>query len=91
MAKKKFSIAGYLQVIEVLPSSTSAMFLLQRKRFCHNFHYVKSVQIRSFFWSVFSCIRTEYGDLLRKSLYSVKIQENADQKKLLIWTLFTQC
>ena len=26
---------------------------------------MKSVQIRSFFWSVFSCIRTEYGDLLR--------------------------
>ena len=24
------------------------------------FHCVKSVQIRSFFWSVFSCIRTEY-------------------------------
>ena len=23
-------------------------------------HYVKSVQIRSYFWSVFSCIRTEY-------------------------------
>ena len=35
------------------------------------FHYVKYVQIRSFFWSVFSCI-----------------QENADQKILLIWTLF---
>ena len=27
------------------------------------FHCVKSVQIRSFFWSVFSCIRAEYGDL----------------------------
>ena len=27
---------------------------------------MKSVQIRSFFWSVLSCIRTEYGDLLRK-------------------------
>ena len=27
-------------------------------------HCVKSVQIRSYFWSVFSCIRTEYGDLL---------------------------
>ena len=26
------------------------------------FHCVKSVQIRSFFWSVFSCIQTEYGD-----------------------------
>ena len=24
-------------------------------------HYVKSVQIWSLFWSVFSCIRTEYG------------------------------
>ena len=24
-------------------------------------HCVKSVQIRSYFWSVFSCIRTEYG------------------------------
>ena len=33
---------------------------------------VKSVQIRSFFWSVFSCIRTKYGDLLRKSPYSVR-------------------
>ena len=28
-------------------------------------HYVKSVQIRSFFWSVFSRIHTEYGEILR--------------------------
>ena len=27
-------------------------------------HYVKSVQIQSFFWYVFSLIWTEYGDLL---------------------------
>ena len=26
-------------------------------------HCVKSAQIRSYFWFVFSCIRTEYGDL----------------------------
>ena len=26
-------------------------------------HYVKSVQIRSFFWSVYSCIRTEYRNI----------------------------
>ena len=45
-----------------------------------DFHYVKSVQIQSYFWSVFSCIRTEYGYLLRKSSYSVRIQENLDQK-----------
>ena len=43
-----------------------------------------------FFWSVFSCIRTEYRDLYRKSPHLVRIQENTDQKKLLIWTLFTQ-
>ena len=54
-------------------------------------HCVKSVQIRSFFWSVFSCIRTKYGDLRSKSPYSVRIQENTDQKKLRIWTLFTKC
>ena len=46
--------------------------------------YVKSVQIRSFFWSVFSCIWTECRDLLLKSPYSVRIQENTDQKKLCI-------
>ena len=52
-------------------------------------HYVKSVQIRSFFWSVFSCIRTEYG-LNTDSPCSVRMRENTDQKKLRILTLFTQ-
>ena len=52
---------------------------------------MKSVQIRSFFWSVFSCIWTGYGDLRCKSPYSVRIQENKDQKKIRIRTLFTQC
>ena len=40
---------------------------------------MKSVQLRSYFWSVFSCIRIEYGDLRRKSPYSIRIQENTDQ------------
>ena len=52
---------------------------------------VKSVQIISFVWSVFSCIWTEYGDLSSKSSYSVQIQESKEQKKLRTWTLFTQC
>ena len=33
-----------------------------------------------FLWSVFSRIRTEYGEILHISSYSVRIQENADQK-----------
>ena len=35
-------------------------------------------------------IWTEYGDLLRKSPYSIRIQKNMDQEKLRIWTLLTQ-
>ena len=53
-------------------------------------HYVKSIQTRSFFWSVFSRIWTEYGEILRNSQYSVQMRENIDQNKLSIWTLFTQ-
>ena len=33
-------------------------------------HCVKSVQIRSFFWSVFSRIRTEYGDIVSLRIQS---------------------
>ena len=53
------------------------------KLFC-----VKSVQIRSFCRSVFSRIRTEYGEIL--SIFSPNAVKY-DQKKLRIWTLFTQC
>ena len=53
-------------------------------------HCVKSVQIRSFFWSVFSHVRAEYGEVRSISPYSVRIRENTDQKKLRIWTLFIQ-
>ena len=53
-------------------------------------HCVKSVQIRSFFWSIFSRTRTVYGMILRISPYSVRMRENKDQKKLRIWILFTQ-
>ena len=56
-----------------------------------HFHCVKSVQIRSFSWFLFSRISTECGDLRGKSLCSVRIRENTDQKKLRIWTPFTQC
>ena len=47
---------------------------------------MKCVQIRSLFWSVFSRIWTEYGVVQSISLYSVRMRENTDQKKLLFWT-----
>ena len=43
-----------------------------------------------FFLSVFSGIRTEYEEILCDFLYSIRMWENTDQKKLHIWTLFTQ-
>ena len=51
---------------------------------------VKTVQVRNFFWSVFPCTLTEYGDLFLKSPYLARIQENTDQKKFRIWILFTK-
>ena len=36
------------------------------------------------------CPNTELF-LVRIFLYSIRIQENTDQKQLRIWTLFTQC
>ena len=68
---------------------------MRKTNYCFNdggylIHCVKIVQIRSLFWSVFSCTRTKHGNLRSKSPYSVQIQENTDQKKLGIWTLFTQ-
>ena len=39
------------------------VYFLTARRWKFNIHCVKSVQIRSFFWSVFPCIRTEYRKL----------------------------
>ena len=44
-----------------------------------------------FFWSLFFRIRTEYRKIPRISPYSIPMRKNTDQKKLRIWTLFTQC
>ena len=43
-------------------------------------HSVKSVQVRSFSWSVFSRIRTEYREMRSILPYSVQMRENTDQK-----------
>ena len=40
----------------------------------------EKLSVQSFFCSAFSRIWTEYGDLLSKFLYSVKMQENTNQK-----------
>ena len=66
---------GDAEVYGQMPLRNSELFSwcsLTRREKCPN---------RKIFWSVFSCIRTEYGDLTRKSPYSVRIQENTNQNK----------
>ena len=41
---------------------------------------MESLRIRNVFWSQFSCIWTEHGDLLLKSMISSNL-ENADKEK----------
>ena len=38
-----------------------------------------------FFWFVFSRLRTEYGEIVRISPYSVRMRENTDQKNCEYW------
>ena len=40
----------------------------------------KKYPYSEFFWSVFSRIRTEYEEILRISLYSIRMQENTGHK-----------
>ena len=57
---------------------------------------MKSVQIQSFFWSVFSRIRTKYGDLLRNFSHSDRnysltvLKVNGDIHKVQFKTYFLQ-
>ena len=44
-----------------------------------NFTLRKKCPYSELFWSAFSRIRTEYGEILRISPYSVQMRENPDQ------------
>ena len=72
------STLGNSSFTSLLPNVHVRETLISSNNLC-----VKSVQIAIFFWPVFSCIWTEYGDLLHKSHYSVKLQENTNKKKSL--------
>ena len=82
LLKDAIELIEHEAVMRVLGSLEGIIDNLKKK------HCVKSVQIRIFFWSVFSRIRTEYGEILRISPYSVRMWKNTDQKKIRIWTLF---
>ena len=85
-----FDILGwfYRSLLNLREQLEKVLWFLKCSNTCH---CVKGDQIRSFSWSVFSCILTQHGNLQSNYPYSVQMQENTDQKKLHIWTLFTLC
>ena len=85
----KFYFELYCTVSKFNPSFLSDTTVLLNifnpvnRCFCSNpflSHCVKSVHIRSFFWSVFSRIQTEYKEILGISPHLVRMRENTDQK-----------
>ena len=63
---RSFCIPVILDFSKDVRELSSLIFLISDSNKC-----VKSVQIRNYFWSAFSCIWTEYGDLRSKSPYLV--------------------
>ena len=60
------SLFSYRIVFRVLPNTYGETFKVTLQ-LC-----VKSVQLWTFFWSVFSCIWTEYGDLRQYLIDAMK-------------------
>ena len=55
---KSFSLVDWLWICSL---NYKISLFRSKKLSCHNsLHCVKSVQIRSYFWSVFSCIQSKY-------------------------------
>ena len=63
----KFYRATIFQKIQMNSSETSAWYFNNLNDKFFHLHCVKSVQIRAYFWSVFSCIRTEYRKILTRN------------------------
>ena len=68
--KNHLSSALDFESFHLASKTTPDRFAPSKQNVVRNNHYVKSVQIQSYFWSVFSCIQTEYVDSLRLRIQS---------------------
>ena len=66
--RKKYFLVRESDPFRVRKSNCDDIFSSSNHDFFDTLHCMKSVQIRSYFWSVFSCIRIEYRDLLQAVL-----------------------
>ena len=79
----KFWSSKFLTNYSLLKSNLAVQIFT--KKFLKNYHRKKSVQIQSFFWSVFSRIRTEYGEILR--IWTLRVWTPYSVYTDILWTL----
>ena len=60
-------------------------------RTCQSLTLREKCPYSELFWSAFSRIQSEYGEILRISPYSVRMRENADQNNSEYGHFFTKC
>ena len=97
----KSTISNFLNTkfrakMKILKLGTNMPYLITfalefSKNYCHNWsehHCGKCVQIRSFFWSVFSRIRAECGEILRIFPLSLRIQSQCGKIRTIKNSLF---
>ena len=68
--KNHLSSALDFESFHLASKTTLDRFAPSKQNIVRNNHCVKSVQVQSYFWSVFSCIQTEYVDSLRLRIQS---------------------
>ena len=75
-------LSSYERILE--KSGTFSMDVKRKHKLCIEIYKTLTLRERcpysEFFWSVFSLIRTEYGEILCISPFSVRMPENTDQK-----------
>ena len=71
--KWKNNYTKYISNVEIVLCSATRYMLSLWSTLCEKCPYSK------LFWSAFSCIQTEYGEILCISPYSVRMRENRDQ------------
>ena len=74
-----FTIVSTNSREQVYTSNSISFFFQTNTKLVVNFSLRDKCPYSGLFWSVFSRIRTEYGEILRISPYSVRMRENTDQ------------
>ena len=77
-----FSDIGHMTCMSTTKTASILRIMLISSIRCSTWHCVKSVQTRSYFWSIFSCIGTEYRKIRTRKTPNLRIR--SEYRKM--WT-----